>query len=570
MSRSKKIKFDEQAERAIKLVNEGESLFITGKAGTGKTTLLKEILRRNEIGSKKKVVILAPTGVAAENSGGMTMHHFFLLPRKPYLPEHQVLPSLYKLKPDIIDVVCNLDLLIIDEVSMVRCDVLDAMDMILQHYRKNRNPFGGIQVVMFGDLFQLSPVVREDEWNEMKKYYRFVYFFCSKVLMKMKYKIVELEKVYRQDDNYFIKLLNNVRVADVRQEDLIELDGRYQPDFSPEVDDDVVTLMSHNKKTNDWNQKMFSLLKGKTFEYKASSNGWYVERFPAEYRLKLKVGARVMFLRNTDSYKNGMMGRVAYLGNDYIMVRKDDGQLTEVTKATWEQLKYTVDKKNKVIYTEVSGTYTQYPLKLAWAVSIHKSQGLTFDEVAIDASKSFAFGQVYVALSRCRTLEGIHLLSRIPYQKIIADDVVKEFLKHMDADGNIFLPDNFEPISYENSALLLSVSKRKFLKLQSGEMKTYRHSIDYTNKEQLFLHEKGRLCINKAFRHIEKIWDISDINDGNCPFIQRQYKKVMFICADIHKRMEAEIEGCTEIYLNSDNCWAFKFRLSKIVNVSSY
>lgn len=570
MARSKNLIFDRQAERAIKLVGDGENLFITGKAGTGKTTLLKEILRRNEVGSKKNIVILAPTGVAAENAGGMTMHHFFQLPLKPYLPEHKVLPNLFKLKPDIIEVINCLDLIIIDEISMVRCDVLDAMDAILRHYRRNKKPFGGIQVVMFGDLFQLSPVVTDDEWEDMKPYYRFAYFFCSHVLMNMKYRLIELDKVYRQDDIYFVKLLNNVRIADVRKEDLAGLDDRYEPDFSPEVDDDVVTLTTHNRKSNSWNERMFSLLGGKTFEYEASRQGFWYGKLPVKYRLELKVGARVMFLRNTDSYKNGTMGRVAYIGKDYIMVRKDDGQITEVKKAVWEQLEYKVDKTNKVIYTEVTATYTQYPLKLAWAVSIHKSQGLTFDEVAIDASRAFAFGQVYVALSRCRTLEGIHLLSIIPYQKIIADDIVKEYHSCIDKDGYVSIPDDFEPVNYEDGTLLLNISRRKFLKLESGEMNTYKHSIDAANKEQLFLHQEGKICINKVFRHLKKNWSIEDTNGGHCPFVQRQYKKVIFTCTDMRKKVEAEIVGYTEIYLNSDNCWAFRFRIRRIGKVVSY
>lgn len=559
--------FDKHAKRAIKMIDEGENVFITGKAGTGKTTLLRAILDRNAKKHKKNIAVLAPTGVAAENAGGMTLHNFLRLPMKPYLPDHTVLPTLYKLEPGMINVVQNLDTLIIDEISMVRCDMLDATDMILRHYRNSRKPFGGLQLVMFGDLYQLSPVVKPDEWAEMQKYYKYVYFFCSYVFKKMRYKVVELTKVYRQEDGYFVDLLNNIRVAEVRKQDLDDLDRRYEPNFNPGVYDDVVTLMTHVRMTDEWNDRMYNLLNRKEYEYTASARNWYGERFPADYHLKLKVGTRVMFLRNTDSYKNGTMGRVAKLTNDSIIVRKDDGTLVDVQKSKWEQLEYTVDQENKTIYTEVSGTYSQFPLKLAWAVSIHKSQGLTFDEVAIDAAKAFTFGQVYVALSRCRTLEGIHLLTRITYQKITADEVVTEYLKCIDEDGNVSLPEEFEPIKYEKTPLVLYIRRGRFEKIKNGELVNYKHAIDSDNKEKLFFHKNSVPCINKAFAHLQKEWSIYDTNGGHCPFVQRQYKKVTFKCSDMWQQLDAEIEGHTEIYINYDGAWAFRFRISKVSNI---
>lgn len=560
--------FEPEAERAMKLISEGENLFITGKAGTGKTTLLQEILKRNKNGAKKNIVVLAPTGVAAENAGGMTMHHFLRLPMKPYLPNHKVLPNLYKLEPGIEEVVRNLDVLIIDEISMVRCDQLDATDMILKHYRHNRKPFGGVQLVMFGDLYQLAPVVKLEEWEEMKDCYRFVYFFCSYVLKKMTYKMVELKHIYRQEDGYFKNLLNNIRIADVRKKDLNDLDRCFDPRFAPDVYDDVVTLMTHVKMTEDWNKNMFSKLSNKTYTYDATAHNWWGERMPAEYHLKLKVGSRVMFLRNTDQYKNGTMGRVVYLDCHTIRVQRDTGGYpVDVKMAKWEQLDYTVDKATKTIYTKVSGTFEQYPLKLAWAVSIHKSQGLTFNEVAIDAAKSFTFGQVYVALSRCRTLEGIHLLSRIPCQKIIADEVVTEYLKCIDDDGNVNLPERFEPIKYESQPLVLYVRRGRFYSIRDGELKTYKHCIDDSNAKKLFLHKNGKPCINKAFANEEKEWSIYDTNGGHCPFVKRQYKKVTFRCTDMNRQLDAEIQGYTEIYINADHVWAFKFKILNVKNL---
>ena len=422
--------------------------------------------------------------------------------------------------------------------------------------------------MMFGDLYQLSPVVKPEEWEEMKPYYKFVYFFCSYVFKKMQYKVVELMHIYRQEDGYFKNLLNNIRVADVSRKDLADLDSCFEPDFEPDVYDDVVTLMTHVKMTDDWNKDMFGRLRERTYTYDATAHNWWGERFPAEYHLKLKVGSRVMFLRNTDQYKNGTMGRVVYLDDSTIRVQKDSGgSPVDVQIAKWEQLEYTVDKATKTIYTDVSGTYKQYPLKLAWAVSIHKSQGLTFDEVAIDAAKSFTFGQVYVALSRCRTLEGIHLLSRIPYQKITADDVVTEYLKCIDEEGNVKLPEEFEPVKYESHPLVLYVRRGRFCNIRDGELKTYKHCIEYENAEKLFLHKNGKPCINKTFANVKKDWSIYDINGGHCPFVKRQYKKVVFKCTDMNRQIDADIQGYTEIYINADNSWAFKFRISKVSNL---
>lgn len=564
------VKFDRYHKMALSCIAKGENLFITGKAGTGKTTLLREI--RNRFEGKKVVAVLAPTGVAAENANGYTMHSFLRLPLKPYLPQHKVLPNLYQLDDSAADVVRSIEILIIDEISMVRCDMLDATDMILRHYRKSRKPFGGVQLVMFGDLYQLCPVAKQDEWETLKEYYKLLYFFSCYAFKKLKYRVVELKNVYRQDDRDFINLLNDIRTAKVKLEDIQMLDGRYEPKYVPKVKDNVVTLMTHVRMTDDWNEMMFSKVRNKLRTYDGKARNWFGERFPVKYHLELKVGARVMFQRNDNTghqYVNGTLGWVKALHDEYIVVRKDNGELVNVEPAKWEQYKYYVDKKTKTIYTEVSGTYTQFPLKLAWAVSIHKSQGLTFEEVAIDAANSFTFGQVYVALSRCRTLEGIHLLSKIPSQKIIADNVVQQYMESIDMDGNVNLPEEFEPVKYEKGALELNVRRSVFCNIRDGIKKNYNHTIydtDYAKK--IFLHKDGKVCINKIFSSVKKEWSYWDINGGHCPFVVRQYKKAIFICHDMGQRLYADIDGSIEVYQtvdpDGDDTWAFRFRIGKV------
>lgn len=566
------IKFDKYHKKALSCIAKGENLFITGKAGTGKTTLLREL--REEFQGKKVVAVLAPTGVAAENANGFTMHSFLRLPLKPYLPQHKVLPNLYQLDDSSAEVVRSLDVLIIDEISMVRCDMLDATDMILRHYRHSRKPFGGVQLIMFGDLYQLCPVVKKEEWDTLKEYYKSLYFFSCYAFKKLKYRVIELKNVYRQDDCDFINLLNDIRTAKVKLEDIHELDGRYEPKYVPKVKSKVVTLMTHKYMTDDWNGMMFSKLRNKLWTFDGKARNWFGERFPVKYHLELKVGARVMFQRNDNSnhqYVNGTLGWVKALHDNSIVVKKDDGKLVNVEPSKWEQYDYHVDKETKTIYTEVSGTYTQFPLKLAWAVSIHKSQGLTFDEVAIKADKAFTFGQVYVALSRCRTLSGIHLLSKIPSQKIIADKVVQQYMDCIDKDGNVNLPEEFEPIKYETGALELNVRRSVFCKIRDGVKKNYSHTVsDSVYAQKIFLHKGKKVCINKIFSSVKKRWSYWDINDGNCPFVIRQYKKVVFICNDMGQKLHVDIDGATEVYpthdADGDETWAFRFRIGKVKN----
>lgn len=523
-------RYDKDKQHALNLVNDGENLFITGKAGTGKTWLL-DIIRERFTG-KKVIAVLAPTGIAAENAKGFTMHSFLRLPIKPYLPEHKTNPGLYQLDGSVESIIKRLDVLIIDEISMVRCDMLDATDMILRHYRKNRKPFGGVQLIMMGDLYQLCPVVKSEEWDTLKKYYQSPYFFSCYALKKLKYKVVELTKIYRQNECKFINMLNNIRTADVGLNDISILDSHIEPNYVPKVKDDVVTLMTHKWMTDEWNDTMFAKLKTKVWYYEGKySKGWYGERPPVKKDLFLKVGSRVMFIRNDNDggqYKNGTMGRVTKLGYDHIEVLKDDGKTVNVEKAIWYQYDYFVDEKTKTIYTEERARYTQFPLKLAWAVSIHKSQGLTFNEVVIDASKSFTFGQVYVALSRCRTLEGIHLLTQIPIQKIMADPIVKSYMASIDEEGNIKLPKKFEPIKYEKKPMVINVARDKFWRIFDGEIKNFNRGIDDQIADQLFIWEKGKLVVDEPFKSIKKDWHYWDSYEGQLSFYPTKLQKYSF------------------------------------------
>ena len=322
---------DKHSKEALRLIDEGKNLFITGKAGTGKTTLLEEVVRR--LNEKRSIsVVLAPTGVAAENADGVTMHSFLRLPLTPFIPHHRY-SNLYSLDNHAIEVVKKLDVIIIDEISMVRCDILDAADMILRHYRHSRKPFGGIQLIMFGDLYQLMPVTKEEDWEVLKNHYRYrsCYFFCSEVLQKMDYYVVSLEKVYRQKDRRFrqkdrrfISLLNNIRLGVIKAKDIDFLNTRYAPDFDTPNSDSVVMLKVKNKQTDNYNEDQLDKLKGAEKVYWAFEDNWRPEKYPTSFKLIIKKGARVMFVKNDTNkqYVNGTMGYVVGFGDNYIEVDK--------------------------------------------------------------------------------------------------------------------------------------------------------------------------------------------------------------------------------------------------------
>ena len=411
-------------------------LFLTGKAGTGKTTFL----RRLRSDSPKRMVVLAPTGIAAINAGGITIHSFFQLPFSPFVPGAGYENSkAFSMRGAKLKIIQSIDLLVIDEISMVRADLLDAVDAALRRFRRNSQPFGGVQLLLIGDLQQLAPVARDEEWRMLSAYYETPYFFSSHALKKTPYVTVELEKVYRQQDSGFLDLLNSIREGHPSQAVLNALNSRYVPDYRPTKEEGCIRLMTHNSQANRINAEELERLKGKAYTYQAVVTGKFPEySYPTEAALTLKQGAQVMFVKNDAEkrYFNGMIGEVVSIGERGFSVRTNESprQVIEVTPEVWTNARYDLDKESMEITEVVDGTFEQYPVRLAWAITIHKSQGLTFDRVYIDASAAFAHGQTYVALSRCRTLEGIVLGAPIPPSAVIADRYIDQFTAQIRRD----------------------------------------------------------------------------------------------------------------------------------------
>ena len=411
-------------------------IFLTGKAGTGKTTFLRRLKQE----CPKQLTVVAPTGVAAINAEGVTIHSLFQLPPQVFLPTQEARKQLFsemQMRAQKQRVLRNLELLVIDEVSMVRSDLLDTIDAVLRHVKHRPNhPFGGVQVLFIGDLFQLSPVAREQEWRLMQPYYEGAYFFQAQVFRKLHPVYIELDHVFRQTNSDFIEILNQVRNNALNPQTLQYLNNRYLPDFEPSKQSDhYITLSTHNSKVDAINLREMEALRGKAYTYQAKVQDTFPESmFPMDMALTLKVGARVMFIKNDSSqeklYYNGKLGVVTALSKDAINVTCEDGTKVDVHTETWENIRYTADTGSDTIITEVIGTFSHYPLRLAWAITIHKAQGLTFDRVVIDAADAFAAGQVYVALSRCRTLEGIVLHTPIPSRALTNAREVLYFTKN--------------------------------------------------------------------------------------------------------------------------------------------
>jgi len=432
-----------QLKRAFEFAEQtGCHLFLTGKAGTGKTTFLQNFKKA----SSKRLIVVAPTGVAAINAGGVTIHSFFQLPFGPHLPKiaHNAPEYYQKLSQQKKDIIRHLEILIIDEISMVRADLLDAIDETLRRFKDRYLPFGGVQLLMIGDLHQLPPIVPRDEWKLLQDYYDTLFFYGSRSLQQSTYTSIELTHIFRQKDDHFIYLLNQIRDNNLDPETLEILNERYDPDFNPSDDAGYITLTTHNKQAQKMNRSRLKKLSTEMFIKEAEIDGEFPEHaYPTNAKLKLKMGAQVMFVKNDTAakkqYYNGKIGEVIDITDDHVTVKcSEDAKVIAVERSKWHNIQYTINEETETIKEKDIGSFTQFPLKLAWAITIHKSQGLTFEKAIIDANAAFAHGQVYVALSRCKTLEGIVLISPISKSCIKHDHNVLQFMNTIEND----FPDN--------------------------------------------------------------------------------------------------------------------------------
>ena len=421
-----------ELELALQFIEKTDrNLFITGKAGTGKTTFLHQIKKK----SLKRMVIVAPTGVAAINAKGVTIHSFFQMPFGPILPNQIANTSnaQRKFSKTKIDIIKSLDLVIIDEISMVRADLLDGIDQVMRRYKNRNKVFGGAQILMIGDLQQLAPVVRPNEWSLLQSHYNTIYFFSSKAYQEANVVSIELKHIYRQKNEDFIKILNEIRTDTLSDMSAKILNKNYNPSFSPTKEEGYITLTTHNNRANLINESELNKLKIKSSFFKAEISGKFSENaYPNAERLELKVGAQVMFIKNDSStdkrYYNGKIGIITAISKESVTV-KCANEIDEIVteKETWSNINYSINEETKAIKEEMIGAFSQIPLRLAWAITIHKSQGLTFEKAIIDAEASFAHGQTYVALSRCTSLEGLVLKTPITSSAIINDSTVSVF-----------------------------------------------------------------------------------------------------------------------------------------------
>ncbi len=532
------------------------NIFLTGKAGTGKTTFLRRLKEE----SRKRMIVVAPTGVAAINAGGVTIHSFFQLAPGLYLPGGKMVAgrdqhNRYSFSKQKLNILRSLDLLVIDEISMVRADLLDAIDEVLRRYQERDKPFGGVQLLLIGDLQQLAPVATDEEWPLLQQFYQTPYFFSSLALQQTDFVYIELRHIYRQQDENFVSLLNAVRDGQVTEPILQTLNSHYRPAFNPPDDENWITLTTHNHQAAQLNSRKLEALPSPPVVFQATIKGEFPElSYPTEAQLTLKVGAQVMFCKNDPSqakaYYNGRIGRIIKIENSKVTVLCDNERI-EVGPLQWTNSKYVTDSATGVISEEVVGTFSQIPLRTAWAITIHKSQGLTFDRAIINAGRAFSHGQVYVALSRCRTLEGLILSTPIPPSVITIDPDVVQFTDYAHdheptaasfiADRRSFIEDILCDIFDFRQ---MSMRLRYYLRLTSEHMPYFPEYIRLVQNaaEQNDVH---LFAVGVKFQtQIHELMPLADSYSANQPLRQRVKAAMAYFCketaAALSELMEAE------------------------------
>lgn len=478
-------------------------VYLTGKAGTGKTTFLKYLQQT----TRKSTIILAPTGVAAVNAGGQTIHSFFQIKPSVYVPNDKRLRTKaelndadrstifdhFKYFKERLEIIKGLELLIIDEVSMVRCDLLDVVDRLLRVYRFRENePFGGVQVILIGDTFQLPPIADFEQWEILEPYYRSPFFFSSKVIEQNKPVYIELKKIYRQNEHEFIDLLNRIRVNQLTASEFNLLNSKYNPAFTPNESSNYITLATHNKLVDSTNLKKLTEITAELKIYEATVSGLFPENImPTDKILHIKEGAQIMFIKNDKGkrYYNGKIAKINKIENNKIIAKFSEGNEITIEKQEWTNIKYIWNEKKKIIEEEIIGTFSQFPIKLAWAITVHKSQGLTFEKVIADLGAAFTSGQVYVALSRCTTFSGLILKTKIEQKAIKTDPHVLQFAQNETPSTLIVQELNSGKAEFYYRKVREAVKTLDFLKAYNSFTKAikFRNDIETENFKKYFV-----------------------------------------------------------------------------------